>query len=385
MRHVYSCRGQRCYTTFMRKTFLFILGAALLFPVSVSTSAESKLTSYLFIGSTGPQVTLLQHILNKEPDTRIAESGPGSPGNETEYFGTLTQAAVIRFQEKFASEILAPAGLTIGNGRVGVYTRTKLNELAMRALTASPAAASVQSTAPQEIDYEVKEKEKIDIYAGDAKIAEVQQRIRTAINAAITSGGTTGVDMPAIATSELPSVVIQSFSPNSGLPGARVLITGKGILANSVIYFGSDRIVRSTTRDLSGSYSFIIPSIAPKRYDVAVVTSGAVSNTMPFVVVDPRNPPVRIASTSPAVISYDGTLTITGSGFAPQDNTVVTTYQTFKNVPSPDGTRLTIRFSPENLQESAKIGTGAGRIPVGMYVVNEYGFSNMDKSFTMSL
>lgn len=389
MRYVQSCRGQRCYTAFMRKPFLFILAATLLFPVLASTSAqtpaESKLTHYLLLGSTGPQVALLQRVLNKEPDTRIAESGPGSPGNETEYFGTLTHAAVIRFQEKFASDILVPAGLMRGNGRVGAYTRTKLNDLAMRAPTASPTSASVRSTAPQEIDYEVKEKEKIDIYAGDVRIADVQQRIRTSINAAIIAGGTDGVTMPAISTTDLPSVMIQSLSPNSGLPGARVRITGTGILANSVIYFGSDKIVRSTTRDLSGSYSFVIPPVPPKRYDLAVVTSGAVSNTVPFIVVDPRNPSVRVASTSPAIIAYEGTLTITGSGFSPQNNTVVTTYQIFKDVPSVDGTSLTIRFAPENLQESAKVGTGTGRIPVGVYVVNDYGFSNADKSFIMSL
>jgi len=50
-------------------------------------------------------------------------------GLVTGNFLSLTQQAVIRFQEKYASEILAPWGLTEGNGFVGKNTKIKINQL----------------------------------------------------------------------------------------------------------------------------------------------------------------------------------------------------------------------------------------------------------------
>lgn len=89
---------------------------------SQTAALSGVLNVNLKYGDSGDDVKLLQTWLAKDatiyPEAIIS-------GN----FGTATRAAVIRFQEKYTSEILTPAGLTKGNGLVGSLTRAKLNAL----------------------------------------------------------------------------------------------------------------------------------------------------------------------------------------------------------------------------------------------------------------
>lgn len=89
-------------------------------------ASSARFTTALTRGMTNDMVRALQVILNSDPDTRVASSGAGSPGNESRYFGAATAKAVGAFQVKWG--IAAPGNPGFGN--VGPKTRVKLNELA---------------------------------------------------------------------------------------------------------------------------------------------------------------------------------------------------------------------------------------------------------------
>ena len=91
-------------------------------PFAVNTASATtsniplcEITRSLKVGMTGEDVLCLQRYLNWSNHT-VASSGPGSPGNETMYFGGLTANAVANWQNSNSLQVLAPLGLTSGTG-----------------------------------------------------------------------------------------------------------------------------------------------------------------------------------------------------------------------------------------------------------------------------
>jgi peptidoglycan hydrolase-like protein with peptidoglycan-binding domain len=83
-----------------------------------------KFENNLYFGlSNNNEVSCLQEFLKNQGTNIYPEA------MITGIFGYLTQAAVIRFQEKYASEILAPFNLTKGTGFIGLATRNKINQI----------------------------------------------------------------------------------------------------------------------------------------------------------------------------------------------------------------------------------------------------------------
>lgn len=105
------------------KNLIFQLQAQLA-QLTVSQISCREITQNLYFGmKDNLQVKCLQEFLKSQGQDIYPERIAN--GN----FYALTQNAVIRFQEKYASEILAPAGEIRGTGYVGSLTRAKINQL----------------------------------------------------------------------------------------------------------------------------------------------------------------------------------------------------------------------------------------------------------------
>ncbi len=96
------------------------------------TTSVSQFTRSLTIGSSGEDVKNLQKFLNSV-GFKIANSGPGSPGNETSLFGSLTRTALAKWQ--------AANGVSPAVGYFGPLTRAKMTLVSVP--VASPAASPV--------------------------------------------------------------------------------------------------------------------------------------------------------------------------------------------------------------------------------------------------
>lgn len=72
------------------------------------------------LGDTGGEVMQIQKFLNTH-GAQVSASGAGSPGNETSYFGSLSKAAVAKFQ--------AANGISPAAGYWGPITRAKANSM----------------------------------------------------------------------------------------------------------------------------------------------------------------------------------------------------------------------------------------------------------------
>lgn len=91
-----------------------------------STSSVITFTRNLTLGMTGSDVKELQVYLNNNGFALI-QTGAGSAGEETNYFGHLTQLALIKFQEVNRSTILDPLNLKHGTGFFGSSTIAFIN------------------------------------------------------------------------------------------------------------------------------------------------------------------------------------------------------------------------------------------------------------------
>jgi peptidoglycan hydrolase-like protein with peptidoglycan-binding domain len=284
----------------------------------------------------GDDVRGLQKFLNTDSETRIADIGAGSPGNETNYFGNATKMAVIKFQEKYRAEVLTPVGLTNGTGVFGEKTRAKVNALT--------------NVAPMPV-----------------------------------------VTLPKEATTtptEKGKVILMFPSVYSGKPGTMITLSGTGFTAtDNTIYFGDAHAVEKAVSWNGQSITFKIPAIPKGVYSLFVKNARGESDKKQFfVVTDGVTPEPKIESIVPERVMRGGSATIKGTGFLPSGNTIRYGAGIIRDVSSVDGTTLSfsvpvniLKASTSSLARTRKIS-----LPVRAYVINENGVSNA-KSYTLEI
>lgn len=119
-------------TNLIKYLSLILTAFGLAASVYVLADQEKAVPEYLMFsrnlttGASGLDVLELQKYLNNR-GFLLNTSGIGSPGQETEYFGSLTQKALAKFQEANAEKILAPLRLSKGTGVFGPATREFIN------------------------------------------------------------------------------------------------------------------------------------------------------------------------------------------------------------------------------------------------------------------
>jgi hypothetical protein len=318
---------------------------------------QFSFTRNMALGQTLEDIRQLQIFLNRDPDTQIALAGPGSPGNESTYFGLLTKNAVVRFQEKYRSEILTPAGLAYGTGYVGDGTRRKLNTLITAAAaptttgnSTAPSVPAVPSTIPND--------------APPLGAQPLQQQ-----------------KMP----------LLFSALPVEVSAGDTVKLLGLGFDGVNTVHIGSEEISDAEAQDGSNMEIEIPESLGNGEYEIWIENShGSTENSEKKIKIlvtdDPQEPPT-ITSVSPSVVSMGQKITVRGSGFSSSGNDIVSGFGTIESVNS-SGTEIT--FNPSSFEMlnknewRSKVPKGV-ELPIDFYVSNEHGVSAIAGRFKLKL
>jgi hypothetical protein len=310
----------------------------------------------LKLGDVGTDVVELQKLLNLSADTQVAAFGVGSKGQESTYFGNFTKNAVIKYQNKYKSEILSPSGLSFGTGFVGNATLKKLNNKAISS-TISPAPSSQKSLLGA-----------YGAYKPGSKI-------------------TTPVTVQPQQAIPEPELGVYSLSEVKTMPGRTITLIGQGFdpISNTV-NIGDSIILSNIPSTKSGTeLSVTIPQTASLgTQNVWVSTQkGSTKNSklvISLVIGASYSAKPLITSISPQeVTSKDAIITITGSGFT-SNNAIHTTLGTITNISSPD--TKTMSFTLSQLPFITKVSAHTVR-RVSVSVANENGGALVPATFIL--
>lgn len=295
---------------YFKINFLLVLFFVISFSFVEKTNAVS-FTKDLKVGISDSEVMFLQKVLNEDGETLVSIEGPGSSGNETMYFGEKTKLAVIKFQQKYSSDILVPAGLSSGTGFVGSLTRKKLN----------------------------------DLFSGS--VFEQTQNIpnttqQNPINTTVFTE-----------TSNIQKITIAFANRVKGKSGDKITLFGSGFIGANSVFFGEISGTVTEINPQGNEIGVLVPSLANGDYKIKLFNGQSFSNSIDFNINNRMAGVPTIESVIPAVATIGDTVTIYGQNFSLTNNAVSTGFGSYSYLTSPDGNTISFIVKyPEYLKES---------------------------------
>ncbi len=179
-----------------------------------ASSVSPVFNRILSPGSSHSDVKRLQQLLNTDPDTRIAESGAGSPGNETVYFGSLTTKSIQKFQVKYG---VAKSG-DAGYGSFGPKTRAKVQEVFSSKVPSIPAAPTATTPTPSTTSaVSATFSRPISPGASHADVKRLQQLLNSDPDTRIAESGAGSLGNETVYFGALTTKAIQKFQVKYGV------------------------------------------------------------------------------------------------------------------------------------------------------------------------
>lgn len=291
-------------------SLIFVLiGGVVLVDQAYAISPAITFSRSLNIGDYGDDVLELQRVLNEDPETRVAASGPGSPGQETQYFGSLTRDAVIKYQNKYSDEILAPVGLTYGTGYFGPST-----------------ISYIQKVQDNRIASEFQTESEIQLEDGLLeRILEILNQTDTNVESEPETPDVPDVQVNTNTTESDDGFTISYISQNVAEYGDEIAVVSADINSTSAILLKNSSGERTVYGDVftSGIY-FDVPRVSYGTYDLYIKNGTELSEPVTLRIVrDINAPKISTLSYPGTYIEHGDTITIRGERLG-GENTVMT-------------------------------------------------------------
>lgn len=315
-------KNKSCFLLVVMVVFISIIFVSLDLQAQVENRFAFKRD--LTLGSTGFDVRELQVFLNRDLDTKLAVSGVGSSGQETQYFGPITKNALIRFQEKYASEILTPFGLSRGTGYFGPSTRNKIDSILSKE---EPVFDQTEKVENEETEQKQESKESFS-----------QEEIKSSLEKSdvLSLKGEMYTD----------ELMLTQLSNYSGQKGEKLKLYGFGFTDSNTVYFGDRVELKNIKAESHDTIEIDVPESLELGYHEIQIENEKGRTTdsrVFFVVTNESSVEPKIDRVYPDGVSFGEEITIYGEGFDRDWNMIRASFEIIEGVVSDDGKSLTFK------------------------------------------